>query len=150
MPKIVHSILIYAPIEVCFDLARDVEVHQEKTKHTKEKAIDGVTSGLMEKGDEVTWEAVHLGIRQKLTAKITDMHRPYEFTDVMVKGAFHSFTHKHQFIQDHKGTIMKDTFDYQSPLGVLGKVADQLFLKKYMETVIGTRARELKRIAEEK
>ncbi|WP_339252247.1 SRPBCC family protein [Sporosarcina sp. FSL W8-0480] len=148
MPTIRHEIHINAPIHICFDLARDVDVHTETTAKTKEKAIDGVTTGLMENGDTVTWEAVHFGIKQRLTAKIIDMNKPYDFTDVMLKGAFHSFIHIHEFIESGSGTIMKDTFSYKSPLGFLGIIADKLFLEKYMKRFIVNRAYELKRIAE--
>lgn len=148
MPIIRHEIFSDAPIHVCFDLARNVDVHTETTRKTKERAIDGVTKGVMEKGDTVTWEAVHLGIKQTLTAKIIEMKKPYQFTDVMVKGAFHSFTHVHEFIESGTGTIMKDTFTYQSPLGMLGVMADMVFLEKYMRDFLVWRAIELKRIAE--
>lgn len=148
MPIIEYEITINAPIHICFDLARDVDVHTETTAKTKERAIAGVTTGLMENGDTVTWEAIHLGIKQKLTAKIIEMNRPYHFTDIMVKGAFHSFTHTHEFIESSTGTIMKDTFSYQSPFGFLGKIADRLFLERYMRNFIVDRAKELKKIAE--
>ncbi|MCG7343639.1 SRPBCC family protein [Sporosarcina sp. ACRSL] len=148
MPIIEHEIHINAPIHICFDLARDVDVHTETTAKTNERAIAGVTTGLMENGDTVTWEAVHLGVRQRLTAKIMKMDRPHKFTDVMVKGAFHSFTHTHEFVESGTGTIMKDTFSYKSPFGVIGKIADRLFLEKYMTNFIVDRANELKRIAE--
>lgn len=149
MLTIKHDILIMAPIDVCFDLARNVDVHMKTTSQTKERAIEGITSGLMENGDSVTWEAIHLGVKQKLTAQIIDMEKPYRFTDVMVKGTFHSFTHTHEFIECGDGTIMKDTFSYKSPLGILGVIADRLFLEKYMANFIANRASELKRIAEE-
>ncbi|MGG4166996.1 SRPBCC family protein [Rossellomorea vietnamensis] len=148
MPVIRHEIFINAPIHVCFDLARNVDVHTETTGKTKERAIDGVTKGVMEEGGSVTWEAIHLGIKQTLTAKIIEMKKPYHFTDVMIKGAFHSFTHVHEFIESRTGTIMKDTFTYQSPLGVLGVIADKVFLEKYMRNFIVSRAIELKKIAE--
>lgn len=148
MPIIEYEITINAPIHICFDLTRDVDVHTETTAKTKERAIAGVTTGLMENGDTVTWEAIHLGIKQKLTAKIIEMNRPYHFTDVMVKGAFHSFTHTHEFIESDAGTVMKDTFSYQSPFGVIGKIADRLFLERYMLNFIVDRANELKKIAE--
>ncbi|UQZ32178.1 cell division protein [Paenibacillus sp. PK3_47] len=148
MPLIKHDIFINAPINVCFDLARDVDVHTVTTIKTKERAIDGVTVGLMENGDTVTWEATHLGVKQKLTAKIIEMEKPYKFTDVMVKGVFHSFTHTHEFIESGTGTIMKDIFYYKSPFGILGVIADRLFLEKYMRNFIVKRAKELKRIAE--
>lgn len=66
----------------------------------------------------------------------------------MVKGAFHSFTHTHEFIESGNGTIMKDTFEYQAPFGLIGNVADKLFLEKYMRIFIVSRANELKKIAE--
>ena len=149
MPSIVHEIYIEAPISICFDLARDVGIHMETASHTKEKAIAGVLSGRMEKGDVVTWEAVHFGRRQQLTARIIDMEKPYRFTDVMVKGAFHSFIHTHEFSESGNGTLMKDKFVYKSPLGILGKLADKLFLAAYMERFIVDRAIALKNKAEQ-
>ncbi|WNB92799.1 SRPBCC family protein [Bacillus sp. NEB1478] len=148
MPVIEHRECIQAPIEMCFDLARNVEVHTQTTSHTKERAVSGITSGLMEKGDSVTWEAVHIGIKQRLTAKIIEMERPFHFVDVMVKGAFHSFTHTHTFEESNDGTVMVDHFDYKSPLGILGNLADWLFLKKYMTRFLVKRAKALKEIAE--
>jgi hypothetical protein len=71
MPTIKHEILIKAPIEVCFDLARNVDIHIVTTSKTHEKAVDGVTKGLLEEGDRVTWEAVHFNRRQRLTARLS-------------------------------------------------------------------------------
>ena len=68
MPIIKHTTYIEAPIERCFDLARDVEVHTQTTAKTKEKAVGGITSGLLNKGDRVTWEATHFKVKQRLTA----------------------------------------------------------------------------------
>ncbi|KMY54433.1 cell division protein [Bacillus sp. FJAT-27231] len=148
MPVIVHRQFIKAPIALCFDLARNVEIHTKTTEKTKERAIGGVTKGLLEEGDTVTWEAVHFGIKQRLTAKVACMEKPHQFVDVMVKGAFHSFVHTHQFTEEEAGTIMVDKFDYKSPFGLLGSLADKLFLEKYMRRFIISRARELKKIAE--
>ena len=147
MPKIVHKQIIKAPKEICFDLARDVEIHTKTTSHTNEIAVGGVTEGLLEEGDTVTWEATHFGIRQRLTAKIVGMDRPHQFKDTMVKGAFHSFNHTHQFLEVPEGTLMIDTFEYKSPFGILGILADKLFLERYMKKFIVSRAMELKKIA---
>ena len=149
MPLIYYEIVIQAPMKVCFDLARNVEIHQETTLQTDEKAVGGVTSGLLEVGDSVTWEGVHFGVKQRLTSQIIAMDAPHRFVDRMVKGAFHSFTHTHTFIEKEKGTMMVDEFDYKSPLGILGNLADKLFLEKYMQRFIEIRAHGLKRIAEE-
>ncbi|MEK5068490.1 SRPBCC family protein [Sporosarcina sp. FSL K6-1508] len=148
MPLIEHQEFIKASVERCFDLARDVDIHTQTTKGTKEKAVGGVTTGLLLAGDVVTWEAVHFGIRQRLTAKVTIMNEPYLFEDIMVKGAFHSFTHVHEFIEKDNGTLMIDRFRYKSPFGPIGVIADKLFLQSYMKNFIVSRAKALKQIAE--
>jgi ligand-binding SRPBCC domain-containing protein len=148
MPVIEHKQFIKAPIEVCFDLARDVNVHTQTTLKTKERAVGGVTQGLLEEGDSVTWEAVHFGIKQRLTARVIFMEKPYSFVDVMVKGAFKSFIHIHQFTAEGKGTTMIDHFQYKSRFGPIGVLIDKLFLEKYMKRFIAMRAVELKKIAE--
>ncbi|SFL56044.1 Ligand-binding SRPBCC domain-containing protein [Gracilibacillus orientalis] len=148
MPIIKHHQFIEAPVEICFDLARNVDIHTKTTAKTKETAVDGVTHGLLEEGDTVTWEATHLGIKQRLIAKVTHMKKPIEFVDSMLKGSFHSFTHKHQFVEEKGGTMMIDTFEYKSPFGPIGLIADKLFLEKYMTSFIISRAKELKSFAE--
>lgn len=148
MPVIIHEIDIEAPLVKCFDLARNVEIHTATTTNTNEKAVAGITTGLLQLEDSVTWEATHFGMKQRLTAKIINMNMPHTFTDVMIRGAFHSFTHTHEFSEYDKGTVMKDTFSYRAPLGVLGKLADKLFLERYMKNFISSRALQLKKIAE--
>ena len=108
----------------------------------------GVTSGLIGMGDEVTWEATHLGIRQRLTSRITAFDRPHRFRDSMVRGALASFDHEHIFEHKDGVTTMKDVFDYLSPLGPLGQVADGLFLKRYMTRLVETRAQAIRSAAE--
>lgn len=148
MPEIIHETYIEAPIERCFDLARSIEAHIATAPQTNERVVAGVASGLMELGDWVTWEATHLGVRQKLTSRITEMDRPYRFADEMVKGAFHSFTHTHEFTKQGSGTLMVDRFVYRSPFGLAGKIADRLFVKRHMENFLSARALGLKRLAE--
>ncbi|MED3910610.1 SRPBCC family protein [Peribacillus simplex] len=148
MPVIEYQQFIKAPVELCFDIKRSVDIHTKTTAKTKEIAVDGVTEGLLEEGDTVTWEAIHFGIKQRLKAQVTFMEKPNKFVDIMVKGAFHSFVHTHQFIEKQGGTIMIDKFQYKSPLGPIGVLADKLFLEKYMREFIVSRAKALKKIAE--
>jgi hypothetical protein len=88
MPLIRLTTIIDAAIERCFDLARSVEAHLESTSATGERAVAGVTTGLLELGDEVTWDARHLGVRQRLRVQISEMDRPTRFVDEMVAGPF--------------------------------------------------------------
>jgi ligand-binding SRPBCC domain-containing protein len=140
MPLIKLETLIHAPIERCFDLSRDIDLHLRSTEQTREIAVNGVTSGLIELGEEVTWEATHLGVRQRLTARITVFRRPAHFRDSQVRGAFRRFDHDHYFEPCGEGaTLMRDEFDYESPLGLLGKLADNLFLNAYLRSFLNKR-----------
>lgn len=149
MPTIRLETRIAAPIDSCFDLARNIDVHTRSAARTSERAVAGITTGLIGLNDTVTWEAVHFGIRQRLTVRVTEFDRPRMFTDEMVSGAFRSLRHVHQFIPADGGALMVDIFDYTSPCGLLGKLVDTLFLERYMTRFLIERNQHLKRLAEE-
>lgn len=148
MPIIQLETLINAPIRRCFDLSRSIDLHQISMEHTNEKAIAGRTSGLIELGEEVTWQAKHFGLTQKLSVQITAFKAPYFFVDEMQKGAFKSFRHEHRFKEVPSGTLMTDTFNFEAPLGSLGHFANWLFLTKYMRHLLKERNTVIKKIAE--
>jgi ligand-binding SRPBCC domain-containing protein len=148
MPIITAETLIHAPLELCFDLARDTEIHCLTTANTEERIVDGKSVGLLELGDVITFEAVHLGVRQKLTVRITEYQRPNRFVDQMVKGIFKSLRHVHEFEAREDGTLMRDTLEWKSPLGILGTLADALMVRRHMQKFLIDRNRELKRIVE--
>jgi ligand-binding SRPBCC domain-containing protein len=79
---------IRAPIERVFDLARDIDFHVRSMAHTRERAVAGRTSGRIELGEEVEWEARHFGLVLHVRSKITAMDRPRLFVDEQVTGPF--------------------------------------------------------------
>jgi len=148
MPIIKIEMKIDAPIQRVFDLARCIDLHTESMSESNEKAVAGKTKGLINKDETVTWEAIHFGVKQKLTSKITIFERPHHFRDSMLKGAFKRFDHDHFFETKDSQTIMKDVFDYDSPLGFLGNIADALFLENYMTELLESRNALIKAVAE--
>jgi len=139
---------INAPVERCFDLARSVDAHTSSTVRTRERAIGGVTAGLLARGDVVTWEAVHCGVRQRLTVRITELDRPHRFVDELVRGAFRELCHVHEFVERDGGTRMVDTFACASPFGPVGRLVNALVLTRYMRAFLRERNTYLKRVAE--
>lgn len=133
MPTISLETIIYGKIEACFVLSRSIELHIESTKQTKERAIAGKTSGLLELGETVTWEATHFGIRQQLTSKITAFDSPTYFRDEQVKGIFKKFEHDHYFEQKEDHVLMTDVLYFESPLGLLGRLFNKLILTNYLK-----------------
>ena len=147
MPKIHLETYVAAPIELCFDLNLNVQMH-EAAGHGR--AVGGVTQGQLRLGDTVTWEAVHFCVRQRLTSKIVSCERPDMFVDEMQRGAFARWRHTHRFIESGGGaTLIIDDVDYASPLGLLGKIADALFLKNYMTRFLVRHNAQFKCMAEE-
>ena len=144
MPTITLSIDINAPQYEVFDAARNIDLHQMSMDHTEEKAIAGRTSGLIQHGETVTWQARHFGVMQELTVEITEMKPHITFTDEMIKGTFHSFKHIHTFSEANGVTTMKDEFTYKSPYGIIGQIVDFLVLKNYMTEMLTTRNHRLK------
>ena len=148
MPKIELTTLINAPIEKVFDLSRSIDLHMESTKQTGERAIAGKTSGLIGLGETVTWRAKHFGIWQTLTSKIVEFDRPNLFVDEMVSGAFKSFRHEHRFTSSGDQTIMKDIFEFETPLGILGSIFNKLILTHYMTKLLKERNRVIREAAQ--
>lgn len=148
MPIIRLETNIIATPEVVFDLARSIDLHQLSAGKTNEEAVAGRLTGLMELNEEVTWRARHFGIYQKLSSKMVTLERPYCFVDVMTKGIFKRFSHEHIFKTDGEQTIMTDIFDYTAPLGILGRIADSLFLERYMTHFLKERNAVIKMYAE--
>ncbi|MEZ0217927.1 MAG: cell division protein [Rariglobus sp.] len=148
MPLIYLETSIRAPRRRVFDLARSIDAHQHTTASTQETAVAGVVSGLLGAGEEVTWEARHFGVKQRLTVKMTRLEPPHSFQDVMLRGAFSEMRHEHRFEEKNGGTLMIDRFYYTAPLGLLGRLAEVLFLTRYMRGFLATRNSILKETAE--
>lgn len=148
MPIITITTEIAAPVETVFDLSRSIDLHVESTSQTNERAIAGRTSGLIELGETVTWEATHFFVRQRLSVRVTQFNRPAFFRDSIVSGAFSRFDHDHNFQSCANGTAMIDVFDFSSPLGPLGHLANWLFVTRHMRKLLIERNKLIKAIAE--
>jgi len=148
MTTIILETKIKAPILRCFDLSRSIDLHKISTAHTKETAIEGCTQGLITLGEYVTWEAIHFGIKQRLSTKITEFTSPTHFKDEQIRGIFNFMKHDHFFEQNGEFTLMKDIFSFKSPLGILGSLADIIFVKRHLRNLLLHRNRTIKEFAE--
>jgi ligand-binding SRPBCC domain-containing protein len=148
MVVIEFELEVRAPIERVFDLSRSVEMHIQSTARTAERAVAGVTSGLMTLDDEVEWEARHFGLRQRLRSRITEFDRPRFFRDSMVHGAFRHFDHDHHFRTSAGSTVARERFEFSAPLGPLGWLAERMVLERYMHRFLRARSLAIKQAAE--
>ena len=106
MTTIHLSTKIKSSKQVIFDLSRNIDVHKLSTAKSNETAIDGITSGLINKGETVTWRGKHFGFYLTHKSIISAMEIPSYFVDEMVEGKFKSFKHEHSFIEGNGFVIM--------------------------------------------
>ncbi|MFT7617146.1 MAG: ligand-binding SRPBCC domain-containing protein [Planctomycetota bacterium] len=148
MPVVVMETRIDAPAKRVFDLSLSIDLHMASVESTGEKAVGGTTQGLIKLNEHVTFRAKHFGFWMELTSKIVVFERPGHFRDSQVAGPFRRFDHDHFFVEQGSGTEMSDRFDFDSPLGFLGRMADYLFLERHMRAMLVQRNEFIKQTAE--
>jgi ligand-binding SRPBCC domain-containing protein len=136
------EVLMPVDRKTAFDLSLSIDVHLGSFVHSGERAVDGVTAGLIGLGEFVTWRARHFGITWTMTSTITEWDRPRRFVDEQCKGPFKSFRHEHLFEPvepvEH-GTRLIDHVEFEAPLGVLGRAVERLVLARYLRRLIDVR-----------
>ena len=139
--------LIDAPVQRCFLLSLSVDLHVETARRTGERAVSGITSGLLHAGQTVTWSGRHFGLRLQHTSLI-DIWRPYTyFRDSMTHGHFAAFEHEHHFAPMNDGTRMRDDLRFEPPHGVLGRLLRNR-LRNHLRAFLVERNAILKQVAE--
>ena len=61
---------------------------------------------------------------------------PNGFVDSQHKGPYRSWWHQHSFRADGDGTIMEDHVYYAPPLGILGRIANRLFIARTLRGIL--------------
>lgn len=94
--------------------------------------------------------SLEVGTRVELQTKvglvwmtIVAEHVAYEpgrsFEDVMVKGPFKRWHHKHLFLPHEDGCLLRDEIEYEAPLGLLGRFADGLAVRPKLQKLFDYR-----------
>jgi len=139
---------IAAPATRCFLLSLSIDLHMDSTGSTRERAVAGVTTGLIGDGESVTWRGRHFGFMLRHTSKITQYEPPEFFQDVMTAGLFRSFEHDHRFQQHDTETVMRDELRFAAPLGILGRTVERFVLRNYLTRFLRERNQFVKEVAE--
>lgn len=140
---------IEAPIDRCFDLSRSIDLHMASSDWTAERAVAGVTCGLIGAGQQVSWKGRHFGFVISHTSQITAFDCPHYFQDSMIRGRFKRFCHDHYFEARTGGTRMRDCMEMEleAPWGFVGRLAEGV-LETHMRSLLERRNRSIKAAAE--
>ncbi|WP_419495030.1 SRPBCC family protein [Chryseobacterium bernardetii] len=86
------------------------------------------------------------GIKMKWQTEITHVDFQKSFIDFQKKGPYKLWKHHHEFIPNDEGVLMRDTIDYELPMGFLGEIAHSLFVKKKLDYIFDYRFRVLSKV----
>ncbi|WP_335975815.1 SRPBCC family protein [Gaetbulibacter jejuensis] len=149
MPSIKTETLINANIKLCFDLARDVAIHEQSLDRASLRAVSGKTSGILELGEWVSWEEEHFGFLQHLTLKISELEKPNYFVEEMVEGIFESFRNEFHFKAYGEKTLLVNVLSFELPYGFLGKMTKKVIMRNYAKSLLKSRVEYLKSAIED-
>lgn len=146
VPIIEEKTYIELPIEDCFNAARNpIFLTNSIPKHKRIKVNSSLKNNL-KISDKVYLEHSFLKGKIRTTSKfkVTELVPPYKFTEEIESLFFKDFRHTHTFSQkDEKGTLMKDTIEYNLRFGILGKLLNTRFLKKYLKRYLYLRIKKV-------
>lgn len=80
-----------------------------------------------------------LGIKMTWVTEITHIKDKEYFVDEQRIGPYVMWHHEHHLIENDEGILMKDIVSYQPPLGILGSMANSIFIKKQLKEIFDYR-----------
>ncbi|WP_109829655.1 SRPBCC family protein [Reichenbachiella versicolor] len=84
-----------------------------------------------------------LGIKTDWMTEITHVEDGKYFVDEQRIGPYAMWHHQHHIEAHNDGVLMKDIITYSPPFGILGRVANQLFIKNKLKEIFDFRREAL-------
>ncbi len=86
-----------------------------------------------------------LPFRRRWIARITEFEWNHHFADEQVQGPFARWHHRHELTAEARnginGTVVRDRVEYEIGFGILGRVAQSLFVDSQMKRTFAHRQR---------
>jgi ligand-binding SRPBCC domain-containing protein len=91
-----------------------------------------------------------LPFRAQWIALITEFEWNHHFADIQKKGPFKRFKHRHEFLKETRngvtGTMVRDVMEYDAGFGVLGDLAQRLFIAPSLKKTFEYRQKTLEKL----
>lgn len=109
-------------------------------KHMGFEVTGNTGKGQMYPGMIITYKVSPLlGIKLNWVTEITHVKDKEYFVDEQRIGPYTMWHHEHKIEPIEGGIMMTDIVTYQPPMGILGAIANTLFIKKQLEEIFGYR-----------
>jgi len=116
-------------------------------KHMGFEVTGNTGKGQMYPGMIITYKVSPLlGIKLDWVTEITHVKDKEYFVDEQRIGPYTLWHHEHKIEPIEGGIMMTDIVTYQPPMGILGAIANTLFIKKQLEEIFGYRTVALENI----
>ncbi|PKA82042.1 ligand-binding SRPBCC domain-containing protein [Ulvibacter sp. MAR_2010_11] len=137
--------LVHQPVEKLWDFISRPENLKKITP--KKMGFDITSENLPEtmySGMIVSYiVAPILGIKTTWVTEITHVKPREYFVDEQRVGPYKLWHHQHFLESVPEGTLMRDIVSYQPPYGILGSIANQLFIKRKLNEIFEYRSKVL-------
>ena len=79
------------------------------------------------------------GVPLKWRTMISQVCKKRSFQDHQHRGPYKFWNHLHEFIPNEKGVLMRDTVQYELPLGFVGRILHKLVVRRKLNEIFGYR-----------
>lgn len=87
-----------------------------------------------------------LGIKMNWVTEITHIRDKQFFIDEQRFGPYAFWHHQHWFEEKNGGTLMKDILHYKVPYGIIGTIANGLFVEKMVNQIFDFREETINKL----
>lgn len=136
----VYEIRIACSVEELWEFHSDAKALKSLTPPGK-KMTPVSTDLAVRKGAIHELKFSVFGIPGRWVAEIVEASPPSRFVDLARKSPFAYWRHTHEFLPtDERGvSLLRDTVEYKPPLGLLGALANRLFISKDIDAMFAYR-----------
>jgi hypothetical protein len=100
----------------------------------------------VQKGTLIHYALRMRGLPLRWTSEITEWDPPNRFVDLQLRGPYRLWHHTHRFIAEGDATRIVDEVLYELPLGILGRAAHRLLVKRDLEEIFAFREAKIREI----
>ena len=113
MPVIEIKTIIPAPVEHCFNAARNLDVLMRFLKWFRVQLVGAKRHGLFEPGENLEFQIDLVLFKLSFTSHLSAFDPPTLFTDVHDLFFLKRSSHTHRFEPQNGDTVMTDHYDYE-------------------------------------
>ncbi len=85
-------------------------------------------------------------LKMKWVTEITQVKEKEYFIDVQQEGPYRFWHHEHHFKETKDGILMTDILNYKPPFGIIGKIANTIFINRKLNQIFDYRKNKMEEI----